>query len=1092
MEQNTTLPPLPGSSPAAPTTPVTPANPAPVPVVTQPAATMPSTPAASPVQPATASMAGALPPLPTDSKNKYTPTSKVSASRSPLAGALPKLFVAILLLAAIGIPIAVIVQSNLLSTQRSADGTIVVDTDNQDVKNALSKQLVYAEGGTKEYYSPNLDLLLTYSADRFSVSDSSRSVLISPYGNYEVYASLELPDKGRFADLYEYYSNYYTSIYKSTQLTEKVENEGVTSFTITYFVESITQPGVSTEYKVTVLTRREKDTDVAIVIKRQGTAVVSDAVLQDYTAILKSVVIKPEGLEANIVAQIKDAKATISFDRTMWTVNSQTESSLSLAYLSKNSSNPSITVGFSAATFRGFKEMSALEERMQKDIEFDRETYKDKEFKLLEDKAKQTINGVEFIRYTMSYVSSGYLTTRTVYLGFSPATSSTMQIRVSRMEDNDKKGDPAFAAKDLEALIGSLQFEHQTSANPFIPALAENGSGTLAQGGITTDDAAVLGASTTSTLTIEKAALMGKTATVRVFARVCSNMKVSMPDILPTASRKTYQICTAGFGTGFFVHEDGVIVTNAHVAAPNSFDTAMDAFNAGNDAGFAKDVLTDVARAYIAKYPLADLNDPTVQKQITSVASDVIAYGLVENKITAERTSQESYIQGEEPFDIDATTLKPKDPTKYLKAELVQTKELESYYEFLIEQQKAKQADASAETKEFTVNVPDLALLKISAPQGKYPTLQLGNYQTITEGSTVYAIGFPSLANNKTLFADDATTIPTITKGTVSAVKPSANSQFKLVQVDATISPGNSGGPIVNNDGRVIAVSTYGISGRVTDKNYNAGVSVEELSKFIAEQNISNSVSTVSTTFASGLDNLTKGYYQWAIRDLEAAKAAYAPIDEITAPLILLAQEKINNGEDNTPIFEISGIYIHRKDLPFILGGVGAVVVILILLFIIGLMSRRGKKPSTPQPAAAMEFPAPTPTTPLTPSMASVTTPIAPAAQPTISAADSGFIAQQPKLAETAPTIPSTPAVASTPVTEPSSPAMPASPVAAPTITPQAVVQPDIAPSSPSAPTVSDLPVPSAISDLTASTPSISTSDIAVNSEPTQPQGGAI
>jgi S1-C subfamily serine protease len=921
--------------------------------------------------------------------------------------------------------------------------------------------LIYSQGGDKEYYSPNLDLLFTYSADRFSVSDGTRSVLISPYGNYDIYASLELPNKEKFPTIYEYYSDYYTSIYKSAKVSEKTENEGVTTFTIKYQLESFSQPGTNTEYSVTVLSRKDKDTDVAIVIKRQSNATLSDTVLADYVAILKSIKIKPEGLESNIVAKIDDAKATISFDRKLWTVNSQTESSLSLSHQNKSSADPSITVSFSATSFKGFKEMSALEERLQKDIEFDQQNYKDKEFKLLENKAKQTINGVEFVRYTMSYVSSGYLTTRTTYLGYSPSTSSTMQMRVSRFEDNAKKGDPAYAAKDIETLLGSLQFEIKTSTNPFQTetVVAENGPSVLGE----------------STLTVEKAALIGKTATVRVFARVCSNMKVSMPDILPTASRKTYQICTAGFGTGFFVNEDGIIATNAHVAAPNSFDTAMDAFNAGNDAGFAKDVLTDVARAYMKKYPLADLDDPTIKKQITSVASDVIAYGLLEKKITAERTSQESYVQTDEPFDIDATTLKPKDPKKYLQAELIKTKELESYYQFLIEQQKAKSADKNAPEKEFAVNVPDLALLKLKAPEGKYPTLQLGNYQTITEGSTVYAIGFPSLANNKTLFSDDATTIATITKGTVSAIKPSANNQFKLVQVDATISPGNSGGPIVNNDGRVVAVSTYGISGRVSDKNYNAGISVEELGKFLAEQNISNSVSVVSTTLSSGLDNLAKGYYEWAIRDLNAAKSAYPSMSEVTTPLILLAQEKIDKGEDNTPIFEVSGIYVHKKDLPFILGGGGAILVIIVLLLIIGMMSRGRRKPATPEPAAAMSFP--TPKAQLTPSMPTGTTTFVAPQQPQISVADAGFIAAAPQ------PIPSVQVQTPIPVIAPSQV------VATPVQAPQQSV-PVAAQYIPVIQTEVAAPMPT--HDLTASAPEMSPSQITATPDITQPQAGGI
>lgn len=355
-----------------------------------------------------------------------------------------------------------------------------------------------------------------------------------------------------------------------------------------------------------------------------------------------------------------------------------------------------------------------------------------------------------------------------------------------------------------------------------------------------------------------------------------------------------------------------------------------------------------------------------------------------------------------------------------MSVELVNAKELESQYQFAIEQQKKKLADKNAKTETFTLNVPDLAILKVK-DGGDFPALTLGNGQTITEGSTIFAIGFPGLANSKELFSTEASKIATITKGTVSAVKPSANNLFKLVQIDATISPGNSGGPIVNNDGDVIAISTYGISGGVSDKDYNAGISVDELRKFLAEENINNVEGNISKTFEAAIDEMLQGYYEWAVRDFNKVKAAYPAATDEVEPLILLAQEKIDKGEDNSPVFTIGEYNIHKKELPIILGAagvIGAVIVFIILMGILrGLFGKKKETPPTggpsmtfppvgpqysaPQmPAAAPVAPAPAAYAPtLSPTgFASVMPPTTSQVQPTTDAqssamANSGFIA---------------------------------------------------------------------------------------------------
>jgi len=94
----------------------------------------------------------------------------------------------------------------------------------------------------------------------------------------------------------------------------------------------------------------------------------------------------------------------------------------------------------------------------------------------------------------------------------------------------------------------------------------------------------------------------------------------------------------------------------------------------------------------------------------------------------------------------------------------------------------------------------DIAIIKVDGEN--LPTAELGDSDKLRVGQTVFAIGNPfGLAGG-----------PTVTKGVISAVKRSIRSERglieNLVQTDASINPGNSGGPLVDVQGRVVAINT--------------------------------------------------------------------------------------------------------------------------------------------------------------------------------------------------------------------------------------------------------------------------------------------
>lgn len=89
----------------------------------------------------------------------------------------------------------------------------------------------------------------------------------------------------------------------------------------------------------------------------------------------------------------------------------------------------------------------------------------------------------------------------------------------------------------------------------------------------------------------------------------------------------------------------------------------------------------------------------------------------------------------------------------------------------------------------------DLALIRIK-PKKPLPKLKLGDSSTVSAGDRVYAIGNP-------LGVFDYS----ITDGLISQVRP-LSADLTILQISAAISQGSSGGPLFNQFGEVIGVTT--------------------------------------------------------------------------------------------------------------------------------------------------------------------------------------------------------------------------------------------------------------------------------------------
>lgn len=123
----------------------------------------------------------------------------------------------------------------------------------------------------------------------------------------------------------------------------------------------------------------------------------------------------------------------------------------------------------------------------------------------------------------------------------------------------------------------------------------------------------------------------------------------------------------------------------------------------------------------------------------------------------------------------------------------------------------------------------DVAILKLDKPTTKRTPLEIRIPDDSIVGSSVYVIGFPGPADN--IFADSTeswgVSDSTVTSGTVSRILTTSGTGQQLVQIDCDIKPGNSGGPVVDDNGAVIGIATMTVKN--TDKDsVNYAVNIQE------------------------------------------------------------------------------------------------------------------------------------------------------------------------------------------------------------------------------------------------------------------------
>lgn len=341
-------------------------------------------------------------------------------------------------------------------------------------------------------------------------------------------------------------------------------------------------------------------------------------------------------------------------------------------------------------------------------------------------------------------------------------------------------------------------------------------------------------------------------------------------------------LCRGVTGTGFLVGSQGHVATNGHVAANDPLDIAItkafDDISNGDSAIF--DALANKARI--------------TQSEVDSAPSQAEKLALIVNKLYA---IPKSSVKATNNIENILVSLSEEVPDIQQLRDDTRSREKYSEGEFL---KRATLIDSDYRTIDGTstgaFKASDVALLKVDLDN--HPAVALGGLESLSQGSEVNIIGYPGMASNNGL-VEVKQSRATLTYGRVSSIKNAIGSDNQLIETDATIGQGNSGGPVFNTSGEVVGIATYtadgGGEGRGT---FNYARDISDFKALASKASVDVvSLSSAQQTWVKGVKSFYEGKYSDAISKLGEAKSAY-PGFARADQLIDLATQRQSSGEE--------------------------------------------------------------------------------------------------------------------------------------------------------------------------------------------------
>lgn len=342
------------------------------------------------------------------------------------------------------------------------------------------------------------------------------------------------------------------------------------------------------------------------------------------------------------------------------------------------------------------------------------------------------------------------------------------------------------------------------------------------------------------------------------------------------------ELNTTMLGSGFIITPDGYVVTNAHV---------IDASDESTKQNFAQEAFAKIINQDVSDIE-ASMGRKATDEEIKSLTNAESWY--FSQTLTVEN------IKTEYSVVIGVTGANGVIVSKTIPAQVV--------------------------TRGEPIPGKDVAILKLEEKH-TYPTIRIGDDTQMSTGDPVYVLGYPGVATFHPLISEESMTEATLTTGLVSARKKMKGG-WDVLQIDAAITHGNSGGPVMNDKGEVIGLATFGSADEQRGQEVqgmNFIVPATIVKEFLKQGNVTPSMSDISLLYEQAMDLFDQSHFKKAVKKFKEVKDAN-PSFPFIDKYLKDTQSNIDKGLDKGD----GGI----DPMYYYIGG-GAVVLIVLLTFLL-------------------------------------------------------------------------------------------------------------------------------------------------------------
>jgi hypothetical protein len=294
-------------------------------------------------------------------------------------------------------------------------------------------------------------------------------------------------------------------------------------------------------------------------------------------------------------------------------------------------------------------------------------------------------------------------------------------------------------------------------------------------------------------------------------------------------------------GSGSIIHPDGWIVTNGHVIQP---------YQEGADSAFAAE-LAENAVATACAAELDGLPGPARVQRIRALAA------APENRrgLAIERTL-EVHLSNGKAYPAEVKFYSP--PAYVILG-----------------------ATTDSPGNQKNEHGRDVAILKIEDKE--LPVVRMARHSTdLHLGQALFVIGFPGVVASHELLSRSTQYEPSITVGRVSGFKQDIGGQ-RVIQTDASIIQGNSGGPVFDDRGRVIGAATFtSLQGEQVVQGFNFLIPVETIQEAAAKAGVTPLGDSMFTRLWNhGVDLYIRDLHYRAYRNMSAANRIHPGFPDV-------------------------------------------------------------------------------------------------------------------------------------------------------------------------------------------------------------------